>query len=137
MIQLEALLLTGRTIDQGCGKESGKLSEEYLDSVAVCEMNEEDMKKLRLRDGDRVKVTTAFGSVVLKAKKSRRIRSSGTIFVPYGAWVNQVTSPKTGGTGMPLLKGIKVTVEPTDADVLSLPDLLARSYGKIKSSGRK
>lgn len=62
---LKIIILTGRTIDQGCGKEIGKASKEYVDSVAICEMNEGDMKRLGVRDGDRVKVTTEVGSVVL------------------------------------------------------------------------
>jgi formylmethanofuran dehydrogenase subunit D len=35
MPKLEVSLLTGRTIDQGRGKERGKLSEEYWESVTI------------------------------------------------------------------------------------------------------
>jgi formylmethanofuran dehydrogenase subunit D len=126
---LEVSLVTGRTIDQGCGKEYGKLTREYIDSVAICEMNPEDMKRLKVRDGDRVRVATEFGSVVVKAKKSRRIRSPGTIFIPYGPWANLILASETDATGMPLLKGVQADVEPTDEEVLDLPDLLAQSYG--------
>jgi formylmethanofuran dehydrogenase subunit D len=136
MIALEVSFVTGRTIDQGCGKEYGKLSEEYLNSVAICEMNPEDMKKLKLRDGDKVKVTTNFGSVVVKSKKSKRIRLPGTVFIPYGPWANLVLASNTDGTGMPLLKGVQADVEPTDADVLGLPDLLIQHHGKEKNPGR-
>ena len=121
-------ILTGRTIDQGCGKEIGKTSKEYMENVAICEMNEEDMKKLGIQDGDRVKVTTKFGSVVLTAKKSRRIRSSGTAFIPYGAWANCITGSSTDGTGMPLLKGLPARIEPTDEEVLSIKDLIDQLF---------
>jgi formylmethanofuran dehydrogenase subunit D len=136
MVTLEFSLVTGRTIDQGCGKEHGKLSEDYANSVAFCEMSPGDMKNLKIRDGDNVKVATSFGSVVLKAKKTRRDQSPGVIFIPYGAWANLLSAPETGGTGMPLLKGIKATVERTDEKVLALPELLAKFYGKEKSRGR-
>jgi formylmethanofuran dehydrogenase subunit D len=129
---LEVSLLTGRTIDQGCGKEEGKFSEKYTESVAVCEMNAEDMKKLGIRDNDKVKVTTEFGSVVVKAKKSRRLKAPGMIFVPYGPWANQVLASDTNGTGMPLLKGIKATIESTDTEILSIRELLLNINGKIK-----
>jgi formylmethanofuran dehydrogenase subunit D len=129
---LEVSLLTGRTIDQGCGKESGKFSESYMESVAVCEMNVEDMKKLGLRDNAKVKVTTQFGSVIVKAKKSRRLKTTGTVFIPYGPWANQILASNTNSTGMPLLKGIKATVEPTDAEVLSVRELLLDIHGKTK-----
>jgi formylmethanofuran dehydrogenase subunit D len=132
MIKLEFYLITGRSIEQGCGKEKGKFSEEYINNVAVCEMNAEDMKKLNIREGENIKVTTKFGSVILKAKKSRRIRSSGMIFIPYGAWANVVLGSDTEGTGMPTLKGLKVIVESTDEKVLGLPDLIIQVYGKEK-----
>jgi formylmethanofuran dehydrogenase subunit D len=127
---LEVTLLTGRTIDQGCGKEAGKLSEEYMENVAVCEMNAEDMKKLGIKDNSNVKVTTEFGSVVLKAKKSKRIKTSSMAFIPYGPWVNQVLASNTDGTGMPSLKGVKATVEPSDSEVLSIRKLLLNVQGK-------
>jgi formylmethanofuran dehydrogenase subunit D len=129
---LEVSLLTGRTIDQGCGKETGKLSEKYVENVAMCEMNVEDMKKLGIRDNNNVKVTTEFGSVVVKAKKSRRLKAPGTVFIPYGLWANQVSASNTHGTGMPLLKGIKATVEPTDAHVLNIHELLSNINKKIR-----
>jgi len=121
---LEILILTGRTINQGCGKEIGKASKEYVESVAVCEMNEKDMENLRIRDGDRVKVTTEFGSVILTAKKSRRIRSPGTAFIPYGPWANYIMGSSTDGTGMPLLKGVPAHVEPTEEKVSTIRDLI-------------
>jgi formylmethanofuran dehydrogenase subunit D len=129
---LEVSLLTGRTIDQGCGKETGKLSEKYMEDVAVCEMNAKDMKKLGIRDNDKVKVTTKFGSVVVKARKSRRLKAPDIVFIPYGPWANQVSASNTSGTGMPLLKGIRATVEPTDAEVLSVRELLLNIGEKIK-----
>lgn len=128
---LEVTLLTGRTIDQGCGKEAGKFSEEYVENVAVCEMNAEDMKKLGIKDNSNVKVTTEFGSVVLKAKKSRRIKTPSMAFIPYGPWVNQVLASNTDGTGMPSLKGIKATVEPSDSEIQSIHELLLNVQGKV------
>ncbi len=127
---MEFILITGRTIDQGCGKEHGKVSEEYLLNVAVCEMSSEDMKRLKIRDGDNVRVTTEAGSVIVKAKKSRRIITPGVIFIPYGPWANAILNPETEGTGMPLLKGLKARVKPTDEAVSSLRDLLAGAYGR-------
>ncbi len=132
MIELKVLLITGRTIDQGCSKEYGKLSVEYLDNVAICEMNPEDMKNLMISDGKKVRVSTKFGSVVVKAKKSRRMQSPGVVFIPYGAWANLVLASYTDGTGMPLLKGVQAEVEPTEENVLGLADLLSQSYGKEK-----
>jgi formylmethanofuran dehydrogenase subunit D len=134
MIRLQFLLVTGRTVDQGCSKESGKLSRQYAESVAVCEMNSEDLEKLKIEEGQKVQVSTEYGSVVVKAMKSLRIKTSGTVFIPYGPWANAVLSSSTNGTGMPLLKGVKATVEPTDAEFLGLPELLYKTFGKAKNA---
>lgn len=122
-LRLRVIILTGRTIDQGCGKEIGKASKEYMESVAICEMNPEDMKKLGVKDGDRVRVTTEFGSVVLTARKSRRIMPPGAVFVPYGPWANFILRSDTDGTGMPLLKGASASIERADEEVPTIKDL--------------
>jgi len=121
---LRVTILTGRTIDQGCEKELGKTSKEYIESVSILEMNGEDMKKLGVKDGERVKVTTEFGSIVLVAKKSLRIRSPGSAFIPYGPWANFIMGSDTDGTGMPLLKGVSAQIEPTDEEVSTIRDLI-------------
>jgi len=54
------------------------------------------------------------------------------VFIPYGPWANQVLASNTNGTGMPLLKGIKATVEPTDTEVPSIRELLLNIHGKVK-----
>lgn len=132
VIRMEFTLITGRTIEQGCSKEHAKLYEEYVQSVAVCEMNPEDMKKLNIGDGENVRVTTEVGSVIVKAKRSRRIRVPGVIFIPYGPWANAVSSSETESTGMPLFKGLKAKVEPTNEPVSSLRELLLKTYGGKK-----
>jgi formylmethanofuran dehydrogenase subunit D len=129
---LEVTLLTGRTVDQGTEKEAGKLSAGYMENVAVCELHSDDMKRLGVKDGGNVKVTTQFGSIVLKAKKSRRLKTPGAIFVPYGPWANQVLASSTGGTGMPSLKGVKATVEPSNLKVLSIQELLSNMQEKAR-----
>ena len=47
--KLRVTLITGRTIDQGVGKEMGKGSQEYFDSCAVCFLDPVDIKKLGLK----------------------------------------------------------------------------------------
>jgi formylmethanofuran dehydrogenase subunit D len=129
--KLKVTLLTGRTIEQGAGKERGKPSKEYVESVSVCFMDPEDMKKLGVKDGVNIQVSTTFGSVVVKAKKSLRAPHPGIIFIPYGLWANVVVDPETHGIGMPSFKGIPATVEPApDKPVLSLEELLKTVFRK-------
>ena len=125
MPKLKFSLLTGRTIDQGKGKEMGKLSKEYLESVIICQMDPKDMRSLGIKENTNVQVTTDFGSVVLKAVKSARSPHPKVAFIPYGPWASLVMNPKTHGTGMPSLKGIPSEIEPAPNEkVLSLQDLL-------------
>jgi len=129
--KLKVTLITGRTIEQGVGKEHGKSSKEYVESVSICFMDPEDMKKLGVKDGANIQVSTAFGSVVVKAKKSLRAPHPGVIFIPYGPWANVIVDPETHGIGMPSFKGIPVTVEPaTDKPVLGLEELLKTQFRK-------
>jgi formylmethanofuran dehydrogenase subunit D len=129
MPKLKVSLLTGRTIDQGKGKEMGKLSKEYLESVIICQIDPKDMKSLGIKENTNVKVTTDFGSVVLRAVKSARAPHPKVVFIPYGPWASLIMNPKTHGTGMPSLKGIPAEVESApNKKVLSLQNLLAQFH---------
>jgi formylmethanofuran dehydrogenase subunit D len=127
---LSVTLLTGRTIEQGVGKERGKASKEYAESVAVCFIDPQDMKKLKVKEGANVEVSTSHGSVVLKSVKSRRGPHPGIVFVPYGPWANVIVDSGTDGIGMPSLKGIPAEIESTpEKPVLDLSQLLAQLFG--------
>ena len=132
MPSLKVILLTGRTLRQGQGKEYGKLSERYWKSVAVCEIDPDDMKKLGITEGNSVKIGTDHGLVVVRAIKSLRGPHAGRVFVPYGPWANVIVNPKTHGTGMPSFKGIQAIVEPAPSSekVLTMPELLERHFKK-------
>ncbi len=131
MPRLKVTLLTGRTLRQGQGKEYGKLSELYQKSVSTCEIDPEDMQKLGIRDGENVKVTTDYGSIILKAVKSKRTPHWGVIFVPYGPWASAIINPKTNGIGMPSFKGIEALIEPAPTEtVLQFRELIAHEFKK-------
>ncbi|MEM3442408.1 MAG: molybdopterin dinucleotide binding domain-containing protein [Candidatus Bathyarchaeia archaeon] len=127
--KLQVTLLTGRTIEQGVGKERGKASKEYLESVSVCFVDSEDLKKLGIKDKTNIKVSTAHGSVIVKALKSPRGPHPGIIFIPYGPWANVVIDPETHSGGMPSLKGIPAEIEPAPNEpVLGLGELLKEHF---------
>ncbi len=129
MPKLKVSLLTGRTLSQGQGKEYGKLSEEYWKSVAICEIDPDDMKRLEIKEGQNVKLTTGFGSAVVRAVKSARGPHPGVVFIPYGPWANLLVNPRTHGTGMPSFKGLSAEIEPAPGEqVLSLEELMKKHY---------
>lgn len=127
--KLQVTLLTGRTIEQGVGKERGKSSKDYFESVAVCYMDPEDLKKLGIKEKTNILVSTTYGSVVVKAIKSLRTPHPGIVFVPYGPWANVVADPDTHGIGMPSFKGVPAEIEPAqDKPILSLEKLLKGQF---------
>ncbi len=131
MSGMRVTLITGRTVDQGTGKEYGKLSETYRESVAVCEIDPKDMSEFGIKDNQNVKVTTDFGSVVLRAMTSIRGPHPKIVYIPYGPWANIIVNPRTHGTGMPTLKGIPAEIELSPIEkVLDVYALLKGRYEK-------
>ncbi len=129
--KLHATLITGRTIEQGVGKEMGKGSQEYYDSCSVCFFDKSDMTKLGVKAGQTVKVTSKFGSVILTAQKYQWGTMPGMVFIPCGLWANAVCGDDTYSMGMPLFKGFPVEVEAAlNQQVLTLNALLKLEYGK-------
>jgi formylmethanofuran dehydrogenase subunit D len=129
--KLRLTLITGRTIDQGVGKEMGKGSKEYFDTASLCFLDKVDMIKLGVKSGINMQVTSKFGSVIVKAKQFPRGSNPGIIFMPCGLWANAVCGDDTYGMGMPLFKGFPVEVEPApNKPILTLNELLKEEYGK-------
>ena len=129
--KLHATLITGRTIEQGVGKELGKGSIEYFESCAVCFFDKSDMVKLGIKSGSTVRVTSKFGSVVVKAQRYPWGTHPGMVFMPCGSWANVVTGDETYGMGMPLYKGFPVEVEPAaNEPIWTLDELLVKQFGR-------
>ncbi|UCG36720.1 MAG: molybdopterin dinucleotide-binding protein [Candidatus Bathyarchaeota archaeon] len=129
MQKIRVTLVTGRTIDQGATKEHGKLSDDYLNNVAVCELDPEDLSRVGIKEGSTIRVSTGHGKVVVKARKSRRTPHVGIAYMPYGLWVNQIINSQTHGTGMPSFKGIQAEIEAAPEEkVLNILQLLKKNY---------
>jgi len=121
---IKVKLISGRTIAQGENLEN-KMSEEYFNAVAVCEMNEKDMERVGVSPDQNVKVKTNYGEVVVKAKKAKGY-PEGIAFIPMGPWANALVSANTRGAGMPSYKGLDAEIEKTEEAVLHITDLFRR-----------
>jgi formylmethanofuran dehydrogenase subunit D len=132
MGKIKVTLISGRTINQGTGKEHGKTSQEYYENVAICEIDPEDLKTLNIKGGTNIKVSTEHGQVTVKAIESKRGPHPKIIYMPYGPWVNAIVNPITHGTGMPSYKGIPAEIEPAapTEQVLGLQELLKQTFRK-------
>jgi len=129
--KLQVTLITGRTIEQGVGKEQGKSSKQYFDNVSICYVDEADLSKLGIREKTNVLILTKHGSVVVRALKSLRGPHPGIVFIPYGPWANAVVDPETDSMGMPSWKGISADIKPAaNEPILSLRELLKEQFGR-------
>jgi len=124
MSRIEVTVISGRSLSQAQSRERGKFSDEYTRSVAVCELDPEDMKELGAMDGENVRVATRFGQVILRAAVSKQAPHRRVAFIPYGAWASMLFDPSTHTSGMPTLKGLKATIERApEAKILTLQEI--------------
>ena len=107
----EVVLITKRTAEQGAKENLNENSEEYIEAMALCKISEEDFKSLSLNKGDRVKITTNYGSAVVKVVKESGIQK-GVIAIPNGPWANLLTGPPQGSS-IPHYKNIKAIIKRT------------------------
>lgn len=131
MTSLQVTVLSGRTLRQGVGKEAGKTSDRYRAAVSVCEMHPEDIAALLIKPGDYVRLTTAYGTVVLKSASSNQFPRRGVAYIPYGPYANQLFGPDTGSSGMPTFKGTIATVEPAGPEQFKKIEELFDAEAKI------
>ena len=63
------LLVAGRTSDQGTTLNKGKLKPEYQEVTSTVEMGPEDMARLGIQDGDRLRLSTASASLTCRTRR--------------------------------------------------------------------
>lgn len=106
------IIIPGRSQKQGTSLNAGKLGEEYLEVTSTAELNQDDMKRLGIEDGDRIRLRTAIGESVVRCKgRKPEDLPEGMIFLPYGPSSSQLMESDTAGTGMPISKNFEVEVE--------------------------
>ncbi|MEM1538955.1 MAG: molybdopterin dinucleotide binding domain-containing protein [Candidatus Bathyarchaeia archaeon] len=126
---LKVTLITGRTISQGITREGRKKLKEYMESVAVCELDPDDLGKLGVKEGDPIRVKTNYGTVVVSAKVSTQAPHPSIAFMPMGPWANEVIGQETDSVGMPSFKGVEAEIEPAPGE--KVQDVLALIKGRV------
>ena len=111
------ILIPGRSSKQGTSLNAGKLKDEYRTVTSTVEMNENDMQRLGLSQGDAVRLSCATGESVVVCGKPRKAADlpDGMLFIPYGPSSSELMESDTAGSGMPLSKQMLVQVEPHPA----------------------
>ncbi len=109
------ILIPGRTSRQGTSLNEGKFSEGYIEETSTLFMNPEDMSRLALKNGDRVRLRTEQGQVEISCQAAKAGElPAGLLFLPYGDRSSRLMGGDTHGTGMPNSKGFDVELEKAD-----------------------
>ncbi len=129
MGKLEILLCNARSIEQNRMMVENPDPKSYVDSTAVILMNKEDMGSRGIKNGDCVKVTTKFGSVVVKAYQTDETKK-GLALMPNGPWLNAIIDPDIDVTGSNSCYVLKASIETTKEEVLDPEKLFGKLLGK-------
>lgn len=131
MTSITVNLISGRTIQQGVSMEAGKEKEDYMKSCGIIELDAADIAALGIWKNSNVRVSSEFGSVIVKAIETTQGPHPGLAWIPMGPWANMVVDTNTYSTGMPTFKGTKVTVEPAENErVLNSIELVLTACGE-------
>jgi formylmethanofuran dehydrogenase subunit D len=106
------ILIPGRTSRQGCGINEGKFGETYLSEIQTLQVAPEDMQRLGLSNGDRVRLTSDSGQVEVAVTTAKGDElPPGLLFIAYGDLSSRLMGGDTHGSGMPNSKGLDVDLE--------------------------
>lgn len=136
---IQVLINTGRTVMQGMYVDH-KNSREYMLETAVIHLHPVDMMKLMLGDGEHVRVTAHEAdqdvSVVLAAHADEGL-AIGNAFIPLGPYANHLVPGDTSSTGMPHYKSVIADVVATDAQIMTVGELMATCGGTPYHGGNE
>lgn len=122
--EFEIKITTYRDIFQIEALERDRFGAEYIKHSACLVMSKNDMMKMGLKTGDRVKLANNYGSIVVEVRESRRDEPGGVAFMVNSAWSNALVSDETGGKGIPEFKNIIARISLAKDEVTTLESLM-------------
>jgi formylmethanofuran dehydrogenase subunit D len=106
------ILIPGRTSRQGCGISEGKFKKDYQEETNVLQVSPQDMERLGLSPGDRVRVRSETGQIEVPVTPARGDElPPGLLFIAYGDLSSRLMGANTHGSGIPTSKGLDVVLE--------------------------
>ncbi|NYT01216.1 MAG: formylmethanofuran dehydrogenase [Methanosarcinales archaeon] len=125
----EMRIVTFRDIFQSEAQEMGRYSQEYQDLSAVVRLDQLDMKRLGLKDGQRVAVEGDSGTVVVTARTSDESPHPGVALMPNSPWSNRLVPEETDESRIPEFKNLKGRIVATEEKVKPISELLEELKG--------
>ena len=106
------ILIPGRTSRQGCGISEGKFKSDYQEETQILQVAPQDMERLGLAPGDRVRLRSETGQIEVAVKPARGDElPPGLLFIAYGDLSSRLIGGDTHGSGIPVSKGLDVVLE--------------------------
>lgn len=122
--EFEIKITTYRDIFQIEALERDRFGAEYIKHSACLVMSKNDMMKMGLKTGDRVKLANNYGSIVVEVRESRRDEPGGVAFMVNSPWSNALVPDETGGNGIPEFKNITARISLVRDGVTTLESLI-------------
>ena len=122
---VKVLVTSGRTLSQGRAMEKGKITLEYENAVAVCELDTTAMESLGIENGATIVVKSGIGEIAVKAKLNKMLHP-GLAFIPCGPYFNYLLDSYTQHTGMPSFKSLTVSIDAAPGAKISSVEELAQ-----------
>ncbi|MCZ7357747.1 MAG: formylmethanofuran dehydrogenase [Candidatus Methanoperedens sp.] len=122
--EFDIKITTYRDIFQVEALERDRFGEEYRKLSACIILSKNDMQRMGFKPGDRVKVSSSSGSIVVEVKETKRDEPGGLAFMVNSPWSNALVSEDTGGKGMPEFKDIIAKVSLAKEEVTHLDRLI-------------
>ena len=106
------ILIPVRTTEQGTALNKGKLQEAYMLETSMVDVNTDDMERLGLQEGDKVRLSNEVGEVIVTCRgKKPDDLPQGLLAIPYGPPTTPLMDSETYGSGMPVSKHMEVVIE--------------------------
>ena len=105
----ELKLVIARSFETDIEAVSDKTSKEYFEMAARVQLDEGDMKRLNIKDGDVVAIESETATVMVRAYTNTR-ESKGLAVMPQSPWAMALVSVPEDDSP-PQLHGISVTVK--------------------------
>ncbi len=120
---MEMIINTVRSIhkDQTAEQAFGN-AESLKNNLAIAFIHPESLKKLNVQENSNIKITSEYGSIVLKVIQDDSVPEN-VINVPISIWANQITGVLEQELVFKHEKGI---VKPTTDPILTYEELLKR-----------
>ena len=123
--EYEIKITTYRDIFQVESLETDRFGEEYGKHSAAVVLGKEDMKKMNLKTGDRVRLANTSGSIVVEVRESKRDEPGGLAFMVNSPWSNALVPDDTGGKGIPEFKNISARISLTNDGITTIESVIS------------